>query len=306
MSASSKKRIDIVGLGYCGLDYLSIVPKIPIDDKVEIIESLVQGGGPAATAIFAAQRLGAQTAFLGAVGDDERGRNIISELDSEGVDCSGVACQKGARSPAAFCWVVQASGKRSIAWTKGTTSALPPSSINPDLIASAKILHLDGHHTQAAIFASRLARDCGTRVVLDAGTMLPDIEQVLANTDVVIASENFARTYTGESDIHSALNKLATESSAEWIAITMGCEGSIAFDGKKTAVCPSFNVNVVDTTGAGDVFHGAFIYKSLESGDMMEIMRFASAVSAMKCGELGGRTGIPNLKAVNEFIKAQS
>lgn len=286
------------------MDYLGIVPRIPIDDKVEIVETLQQGGGPAATAIVTAQRLGAATAFIGAVGEDERGKFIVSELIQEGVDCRYIKRQSGKASPAAFCWVVQNSGKRSIAWTRGTTTALTPSDIPHDMVASSRILHLDGHHAHAALVAARLARRHNTLVVLDAGTILPGIDQILEHTDIIIASETFAHTYTGKADIIEALKQLA-DASSQWVVVTLGSKGCIAFDGTDIIDFPAFAIDVVDSTGAGDVFHGAFICKLLECDNLSYLLRFSSAVAALKCTQFGGRTGIPTLQQVERFLEEQ-
>ncbi|OGV36298.1 MAG: hypothetical protein A2020_07815 [Lentisphaerae bacterium GWF2_45_14] len=291
----------ISGIGYCSIDYLSIVPHIPIDDKVEIIQTLVQGGGPAATAIAAAARLGAKTAFAGAVGDDERGRQIIDGLASEGVDTTALKVRKNADSPAAFCWIEKETGKRSIAWTKGNAAPLSPDELEVNLIKNSQVLHLDGHQTNAAIAAAKIARAHGIAVSIDAGTIVPGIDELLELSDIVIASDKFANRYTGESCLGKSVEKLHFEN-CKFSAVTIGCEGSIGFDGKNLMKCPSFRVNAVDTTGAGDVFHGAFVYKYAEGGTWFECMRFASAVSALKCTKFGGRTGIPDLKTVEKFI----
>ncbi|NCC69944.1 MAG: carbohydrate kinase family protein, partial [Clostridia bacterium] len=115
-----KKTRDIVALGYCSIDHVCLIPEIPKDDKIEIRELHIGGGGPAATAVFAAARLGAKTAFLGAVGDDDDGQAILRELREEGIDTSGVMIRRNAMSPVAYCWVEQKSGRRSIAWSRGT------------------------------------------------------------------------------------------------------------------------------------------------------------------------------------------
>ena len=296
------KNIEIIGLGFCGLDYLSLVPRIPTKDKVEIVQSLIQGGGPAATAIFAAQRLGASTAFISALGDDDRSKYILSELADEGVDCSYIECQEGKISPYAFCWVDQDSGDRGIAWCRGTTTDLVLAANTVELMDSARVLHLDGHHTHAAFAAMKRAKEHSVQVVCDAGTMLPGIDKIMEGSDVIIASEDFSRAYTGKADPREALKALA-EFPAKWVVITLGSKGSIGFDGKEVVECPAFDVDVVDTTGAGDVFHGAFIYKYLDCGNLLETIRFASAVSAIKCTEFGGRTGIPTLQTVEGFLE---
>lgn len=294
-------NMKIVGLGYCSIDYLCLLPHIPQDDKVEIIQNMVQGGGPAATAIVAAARLGAGTAFIGAVGSDERGTGIIRSLSSEKIYTGSMKIRGNAESPAAFCWIEKASGKRSIAWTKGSVKPLSPDEVDKNIIKTAKALHLDGHHTEAAIAAADFARKNKITVSIDAGTIVPGIEKLLSLSDIIIASEKFALRYTDETNLEKAAKKLFS-SSCVFSAVTMGDRGSIGFDGKNIFTCPAFETAVVDTTGAGDVFHGAFVYKYINGGTWPECMKFASAVSALKCQKFGGRTGIPTLHETETFL----
>ncbi|HNX34565.1 MAG TPA: PfkB family carbohydrate kinase [Kiritimatiellia bacterium] len=294
----------ITGIGYCGMDYLCIVPQVPLDDKVEIIESLVQGGGPSVTAIVAAARLGAKAAFCGAVGDDERGAQIVKGLADEGLDTHGVKVRRGAESPAGFCWIEQKSGKRSIAWTRGNARPLSPREIDRDLIRESSVLHMDGHQAKAAIAAAKIARKQGVTVSIDAGTLVPDIDELLGLSDIVIASEKFAGRYTGEADMAAAVKKLFA-GNRRFAAVTLGKAGSLGFDGKRLIKCPAFKVGVVDTTGAGDVYHGAFIFDYARGSAWAECMRFAAAVSALKCTKFGGRTGIPSLTTAERFMRKQ-
>ena len=294
----------ITGIGYCGMDYLCRVPYIPLDDKVELVESLIQGGGPCATAVVAAARLGARTAFNGAVGDDARGEQILRGLAEEGVGTQGVKVRRGAESPAGFCWIEQQSGKRSFAWTRGSVRPLGPREIDRDLIARSHVLHLDGHQTQAALAAAKIARANGVAVSLDAGTIVPGIDALLARCDVIIASEKFAARYTGEANPRKALKKLFA-GPCRFAAVTRGKEGSVGFDGKTYLPCPAFKVEAVDTTGAGDVYHGAFAYAYACGKEWAACMRFAAAVAALKCTAFGGRTGIPDLKKTERFLRKQ-
>ena len=299
-----KNDAPITGIGYCGMDYLCKVPFIPLDDKVQIIESLVQGGGPSVTAIVTAARLGAKTAFLGAVGDDERGAQIICGLDSEGVDTRGIKIRRGAESPAGFCWIEQKSGKRSIAWTRGSARPLSPRETDREVIGKSSVLHMDGHQGKAALAAAKSARKQGVTVSIDAGTLVPEIEALLGLSDIVIASEKFASGYTGEANMTTAVKKLF-EGSRRFSAVTQGKAGSIGFDGKRLFKCPAFKVDVVDTTGAGDVYHGAFIFEYARGNTWAECLRFATAVAALKCTKFGGRTGIPDLKTAERFMRQQ-
>lgn len=295
------KRYDITALGYCAIDHLCLIPQIPEDDKVEISELLIAGGGPAATAAFTAARLGARTAYLGAVGDDANGKQILKELKKENIQVSGVMIRPGAISPTAYCLVEQNTGRRSIAWSRGSVEALRAKEVKEALIASSRILHLDGHHPSAAIRAAQLAKKHGTKVLLDGGTFRPHMRDLMGLSDVVIASEVFARQMTGGDDIKCALMRIY-EFGPEWAVITLGARGSVAYNGKKFFAQKSFKVKVVDTTGAGDVYHGAFAYKYLSCADLAEIMRFASVVAALKCRKLGGRSGIPKIEEVIKVV----
>jgi len=301
LKADKVKRFDITALGYCAIDHLCLIPKVPEDDKVEISELLIGGGGPAATAAFAAARLGARTAYLGAVGDDENGKQILKELKNENVQVSGVMIRPGAISPAAYCWVEENTGKRNIAWSMGSVKALRVKEVKEELIYSSRILLLDGHHPAAAIYAAQLAKKHGTKVLLDGGTFRPHMRDLMDLSDVIIASEVFARQMTGGDDLKGALMKIYAYG-PEWAVVTLGAKGAVAYNGKKFFAQKSFKVHVVDTTGAGDVYHGAFAYKYLSCPDLAEIMRFASAAAALKCRKLGGRNGIPKVKEVEGFI----
>ncbi len=297
------KNIKITGIGYCGMDYLCIVPWFPLDNKVEIINTLMQGGGPAVTAMVAAARLGASTAFFGAIGDDERGVQICNGLAAEGVGICGVKIRKKAESPAGFCWIDKKTGQRSIAWTGGNARPLSPREIDRAVILNSTVLHLDGHQTQAAIAAAKYARKHNVTVSLDAGTIVPGIDELLALADIVIASETFALRYTGEASPDTASKKLFT-AGCRFAGVTLGKAGSIGFDGTNRFRCPPFDVDkVVDTTGAGDVYHGAFAFAYAQGRTWPECMRFATVVAAVKCTKLGGRTGIPDLKTTQKLMR---
>ncbi len=299
-----KRTPKITGIGYCGMDYLCRVPHIPLDDKVELCESLIQGGGPCATALVAAARLGAKAAFCGTVGDDGRGAQIMKGLADERVDTQGVKVRRGVESPAAFCWIEQLTGKRSIAWTRGGAKPLSPREIDRALIRQSDVLHFDGHQTQAALAAAKLARQHGVTVSIDAGTLVPDIDELLGHCDIIIASEKFAARYTGVTSPKKALRRLFA-GPCRFAAVTLGKKGSLGFDGTMLIKCPPMDVPVVDTTGAGDVYHGAFAYAYATGSTWPACMRFATAVAALKCTAFGGRTAIPDLKTTQKFLRKQ-
>ena len=169
------------------------------------------------------------------------------------------------------------------------------------VIEKSKVLHLDGHQTQAAIAAAKRARAKGVTVSIDAGTLVKGIEELLELCDIVIASEKFAANFTGDANPENSARKLFGES-RKFAAVTLGSDGSVGFDGKIIIKQPAFPVKVVDSTGAGDVFHGAFIHQYVKGGGWADCLRFAAAVSAMKCMKFGGRTGIPTLAETEKFL----
>ena len=310
---------DVVGLGCSALDYLGVVPRCPrLDEKIEMLNFTRQGGGPVATALVALSRLGASTSYVGKVGDDEAGKFILREFEKEGVDTSGVVIEKGASSLVAFCVAEKNTGKRTIFWHRGTCSGLDPRELNKQLILSAKFLHLDGHEIRAAIEAAKWAKakkidpvrhvdrtkSNGVKVVLDPDLNLPEMEELVKLTDILIAPSNFARDFTKEEDYSKAAEKLFALG-PEVVVITLGEKGCLCRSGKGMFTKPAFRVKVVDTTGAGDVFHGAFVYGLLRGWDLEKTAEFSNAASAIKCTKLGGRAGIPTLKQVEDFLASR-
>ncbi len=299
---SVKESLDLLGLGYCGQDFSCLVDRIPVDAKAEALSCRIGGGGPAATATFTAARLGLRTGFVGVVGGDLRGRQIMEELRDAGVLVDQMLVRENAESPAAFCWAEKETGQRSVIWTRGTADPLQAQEVSPRAVGITRLLHLDGHHTYAAIRTAEIAREQGVIVSLDAGTLLPGIEGLLPLCDIVIASEKFAQAFTDLEDPVAAARKLLPKN-GRFGGVTLGPRGSVGFDGNRIFVQPAFPGGVVDSTGAGDVFHGAFAVRLLDGADWQECLRFASAVAALKCRKLGGRAGIPTRVETDQFLE---
>lgn len=298
------EKKDFVGLGFCSNDYLSLLPEFPIDNKVRMLKHLVQGGGPAATSTVAAARLGLSAAFIGVVGDDEPGKRILGDFEAERVSTRAVMVRKGRISPIAYCWIDAPTGRRSVAWTSGDLEELSSDEVDMELIRNARVLHIDGHNPKGALAACREAKKHGVIVSFDAGTLRDGVMELLPYVTILIASEHFARQYSGERDLEKALLKLG-QVGAEVTGVTMGEQGSMVLDRGRILRCPAFKIKPVDTTGAGDVYHTGFCVRYLETRDLMECMRFASAVSALKCLELGGRAGIPAREEVDAFLSGR-
>jgi len=299
-------KFDVVGLGHSAVDYLGVVPRYPaLDEKIEMLEFAKQGGGPVATALVTLSRLGASTAYIGKVGDDDFGKFILEEFKKEGVDTRGVIVEKGASSLFAFCVIEKNTGKRTIFWSTGRRSEINPGKLNKELIVSAKFLHLDGHETEAAIQAAKWAREKNIKIILDPDIISPGIEELISLSDVVIASSSFVQNFTGEESYSEGAEKLFSLG-PEIVVVTLGEKGCLCKSKDGIFTKPAFKVKVIDTTGAGDVFHGAFIYGLLKRWDLEKIAEFSNAVAAIKCTKLGGRAGIPNLEEVNKFLSRRN
>ena len=299
----SFENIKVVGLGQACLDCLGRISDFPLEDqKVELDELQIQCGGPASTALVALSRFGIKTSFLGSVSNDLFGLEIVRGLKRERVDFHFLKVTPGYSSQFAFIAVTQKNGNRTIFWNRGTVPHLKMKDVNLQPFSKAEILHLDGLMIEASQEAARQAKRMGLRVVLDAGTMREGSKELTALVDVLIASEKFVEPLVGvEASSEKALKALM-QLGPEEVIITMGARGSIGWDGEKMILQKAFPVRAVDTTGAGDVYHGAYIYSMLQGWPMERGMRFASAVSALKCKKGGAREGIPLLDEVAPFM----
>jgi ribokinase len=300
----SFEHIEVVGLGQACVDYLGRVPSYPAEDgKIELLELQSQCGGPASTALVTLSRLGIQTSFLGSVSDDPIGVEVLRGLHADHVDSSFLKITPGYTSQFAFIAVSRESGNRTIFWHRGSVPPLQGKEVDLSPFPRAKVLHLDGLMIEASLEAARQARGRGMKVVLDAGTMREGSLDLVSQVDVLIASERFAAPLVGEHyPAEKALEALSGFGPKE-IVITLGARGSIGWNRGKVLAQAVFPVDAVDTTGAGDVYHGAYIYGLLRGLDMKSCMRFASATSALKCKAIGARAGIPRLGPVLELLE---
>jgi sulfofructose kinase len=293
----------VVGLGQCAIDYLGIVDKYPaVDTKKRLMQFVIQGGGPVATALVALSRWGVSTSFIGKISDDYFGKFITQSLLSEGVDISGLVVEPGKFSQFAFIAVEEGTGHRNIFWTRGDTTPLQEKEINWCLIQQAHILHLDGLLIEASLAAAYYARKKGIPIVLDAGSLNDGMLELAGLTDYLITSEKFAQQYLGEDNPYEAVQKMYDELRPRVACTTMGKKGSVSLTAEGLFCQPAYDIAVKDTTGAGDVFHGGFIYGVLQDWDIRQIIKFATAAAGLKCRVIGGRAGIPGLGEIHELI----
>lgn len=296
---------EVVGLGQACVDYLGRVSSYPCEDgKVELLDLRSQCGGPASTALVTLSRLGVKTSFLGSISDDPIGVEILKGLRGDRVDFSFLKITPGHTSQFAFIAISRESGNRTIFWHRGRVPPLKKEDVDLSPFVGARVLHLDGLMIEASIEAARQAKARGLKVVLDAGTMRDGSLELVSQIDVLIASARFAVPLVGEdSPAETALEALSRFGPKE-IVITLGSKGSVGWNRGEIIGQSAFPVEVVDTTGAGDVYHGAYLYGLLQGWDMRKCMRFASATSALKCRVIGARAGIPTLEEVTRFLEA--
>ena len=294
---------DVTALGCCCWDYLGIVPGYPaLDEKVAMDALSMQGGGQAGTAIAAVARLGGRGAIFGRIGDDEFGRHIRESFEDEGVDTTWLMRVPGATSQFAFCAIDEASGKRTIFYIHGTKGKFAAREIDRAALLNCRCLLVDGHHNVAAAQAVRWAREEGVPCVLDLERPQDEDEVLVANASHPIVPERFALEFTGRRDVEAAGRAMLARG-PQVVVITSGPEGCLALTHEGVIHQPALPVEpLVDTTGAGDVFHGAFAYGIALGYELRENLRFASAVAALKCRSLGGRAGIPTMAEVREFL----
>jgi len=270
------------------------------DQLIHMSACIWQGGGMVSTGLVAASVLGASTAMMGVVGDDKYGAFALKDFAVNGVDASHVLVDPGATTNFTIVLSETRRKARSFISLDGNRRALRPDELDEALIAGARYF-LITDMDEVTVAACKIARRHGVKVVIDAdiydGRTVDNLELI----DVFIASEIF---YDGMCRGGSYAENLAKirGRGPDIALVTLGDRGCAGCLGEEYLECPAFPIDVVDTTGAGDVFHGAFIVGLLREMKGMELLRFASAVSAIKCTRLGGRAGIADLAAVEKFL----
>jgi ribokinase len=299
----------VTGIGQCSLDYLAVVDRYPSPDtKLEALTWEEQGGGPVATALVTLRRLGAGASLYGVVGDDGAGESIRRSLLDENVDISGLVTRGRSASQKAFILIEKGSGRRTIIWKRPTGQPLAPAELGRGFLGGTDFLLLDGLMAEASIHAAREAKRMGIPVMLDAGRVREGMLELARLSDYVVASEEFARDMElpDFSEDEARFLRLARGILPGIFTVTYGHRGSVTLIGEKVVHQTAFEVQAVDTTGAGDVFHGGYAFGLLKGWSLVDTLRFASALAAMKCMRVGGRAGIPSLDAVLEFLGRQS
>lgn len=285
----------VLGLGAVAVDDLLYVDEFPRPDgKAAVVARERAGGGLAGTALVAAARLGMRAGFCAVLGDDDLSRFTLDELAREGVDTAPVIRRAGARPIHAVIIVRRDSPERSILFSYEGVQPPGPADVPESLIASARVLLVDHSVAEAAIHASRLARAHGLPVVGDLESLdFAEREAFVRSLDHLIVSLEWARALCGEESAAGCARALLAGGHAA-VVVTEGAAGSVyAVPGAAPVRVPALPVAAVDTTGCGDVFHGAYAACLAEGGDVALAVRWATVAAGLKTRQPGGRAGIP-------------
>jgi sugar/nucleoside kinase (ribokinase family) len=306
LPAPADHAFDVVGLGLNSVDLLVELDAFPSPNSKQPLRRLARlPGGQTATALVTCARLGWRARYIGTFGDDENGRLGRESLIAEGVDIDGTVVVPGTPNQLAVILVDRQSGERTILFDRPAGLHIDPEWVPAAAVRSARVLLVDCHETAAATRAARLAREAGLATVIDVEKVRPGIDELLETIDIIIAAEEFPPALTGCPDLGLALRQLARQSGAAVVTATLGVRGSVTWSLGREIRTPAFPVPVVDTTGAGDVFRGGFIAGWLAAGtaaELEDVLRYASAVAALKCRALGARTGIPARRDVEALL----
>lgn len=293
---------ELVSIGLAVIDYVFLCRE-DAEGSLRLVEDhVVQGGGMAATAAVTMARLGASVEIWTRVGDATPGRFILEQFQAEGVDTSQVKVCPGGRSPACAVLVDRRDGERRFIFFPG--GGLDPGTDHLDLsrVDRARAILVDCYWPEAQIAAARRAREHGVAVCGDIEKLRDEVLELVPLIDYPVYSQECARAWGGAGSLEGDLRAVARLGGVAPM-ITLGEEGCIWLEEGRVRRLPAFEVEVVDTTGCGDVFHGAFTFGLGQGWPVERIARFASATAALKCRALGGRTGIPSCAEVARFLE---
>jgi sugar/nucleoside kinase (ribokinase family) len=288
----------VVGIGHASVDLVSVVPRFPgRGAATEMTEYSKQGGGRVATALVTCAYLGAETCYIGKLGDDELGQFILTGMRAARVDVSHVKIAPDRNSPLSIIVIDSPTRIRTAIYHNGDLPPLLRADVPLDVVTTSRILIVDGTQPEAQIAAAEAAREREVQVLLDANTLSEGMGELIALADVVIAGERFLSEVAPRGELEDSLAEL-THMGPRTAVVTLGPSGSIGLEGNKLVRQAAFPVPAVDTTGAGSVYAGAFARALLDRMPLEKGMQFADAAAALSCRELGARAALPRIEEV--------
>jgi sugar/nucleoside kinase (ribokinase family) len=303
----ARTKVDVVGLGLNATDTVMRVSNFPaLGGKERVVGLSMQAGGQVATALVTCRRLGLTVRYIGKVGDDPAGRLQLASLRREGLDMSDTKVMRAVSNQYGYIIVDQATGERTVFWDRDARLAVQPKELKPLAITSARLLHLDGCDVDAALTAARWARRAHIPVLADLDTVYKNVEKLFPYIDYLIASTHFLPAVTGHADPFKVLEYMAREYHVHTPGMTLGRDGALVYHAGRFFYSPGFVVETVDTTGAGDVFHGAFAYALLMGWELARVLDFSNAMAALNCTVLGARGGIKSQAEAEHLMETGS
>lgn len=307
-----EKKYDIIGLATPGQDLVIELEKMPREVSSKMYDCCFQGGGWVATALCAAGNLGMRASFCGVVGDDVFGKMIAEDFKYNNVDTSHLIVEKGKRSNFCLCITERAEKSKMLISRPGECREVEPDDIDEEYIRSARMLHV-GFVNEGIRKAADIIHTAEGKVSVDAAYYKPYVYDNYDIFDIFIGSEYYFNGLLEELgiDVSKPLSdkekfevmRYVQSKGPEIVIFTFGADGCMGIYGDNTFSLPAMDVPVVDTTGAGDVFHGAFDAAYLNGLDIVSAAKYATGVSSIKCTQMGGRAGIPDSETLEIFLK---
>jgi len=301
---NTNPTVTAIAVGHLCQDNICIANGFPKQNtSIHIKETEIQSGGAASQAIAAFSRLGGVAGFLGVIGKDERGDWLVKDLKKERIDTSLIDRVNG-NSSFSFVYVNSKNAERTLFNYHDSLPAINFTQDKIDYIQKATFLHLDGTMYENAFEAAKIAKKANTLVSLDGCSLQSENEKnlrLVKMADILITNDCYPLALVDEKVLEKAMLKIA-KFGARYVIATCGEKGCIAVKNNEIIRYPAFKIKPVDTTGAGDVFHGAFLRALELNYDLDNCIKFASAVSSINCLSIGGRKGIPSLKQTVNFI----
>jgi sugar/nucleoside kinase (ribokinase family) len=298
---AKQQRVDLVGVGLNATDTLIHVSSFPLSgSKVEYETEIIMPGGQVASTVIACQTWGLRTRYVGKLGDDDASRLHAREFLRAGAEAHliHVPATPSARSLI----LVDHTGERTVLCRRDERLILQPAELDREWIVNARALHVDGHDTAAATVAARWAREAGVLVIADLDDAYEGVEELLHNIDFLIVSRDLPGRLTGKPNLRTALREMQSRFGCRLTAATLGHDGVLAWDREQFHHAPAFRVPVVDTTGAGDIFHAGFIYGLLQGWPLPRNLDFSCAAAAINCMAEGARGGIGSVDQIESFM----
>jgi sulfofructose kinase len=298
---AESQKVDLVGVGLNATDTLIPLVNYPArGSKVEYRQASVMPGGQAATTVVACQTWGLSTRYVGKLGEDDASRLHCDAFARAGVETQ-LTFVPGASSPQSLI-LVDEGGERTVLCRRDERLLLQPGDLRREWILNARALHVDGYETAAATVAAGWARDAGIPVIADLDEPYPGVEKLLEKIDYLIVSRDFPGRLMDDSSLENALRRMQHRFGCRLTAATLGEDGVLAWNGRQLHHRPAYRVPVVDTTGAGDLFHAGFIYALLQGWPMERQLDFSCAAAAINCMASGARGGIQSVQAIQELM----